>query len=390
MAQPKPPPKRPVTRASKHAPNSPATDGAGEAVLRVLCERFGWGMGALWLTDRDTGVLRRQALLWLDPPPRSELDWISSYAMVRPDVGVLGHVFTTGEREWVADLGATPGFLRGAAAIADRLRSVLVVPVEREGRTVGVIELFSKKMRVKDEASAEATHELAQRLIKTGGAAWSYVEGSSLRRLVEDIADIAIVTNIQGVILYESRAVTEILGYTLDQRIGHNVFEFIHPEDAPATVEAIQEGLQDPGSVHKVEVRARHKNGSWRWLESVGRVESDDAGGYVVVASSRDITETKAAREALLQRDQRLELLNAIAKELIAGKTTPEIIDRTILHLSRRHLTLRVTYWTIADDGSMTVTHSKQPPEMLDITGLMVDLTSAPDFIQALLTGLAI
>jgi PAS domain S-box-containing protein len=379
--------KRPATRASKRASNPPAKDNAAEAVIRVLLERFGWDTGALWLTDRDIGGLRRQASLWLHPPPRSALDRVSGYAVAMPGVGVLSRVLETGEPQWLPDLETIPGFVRITEAIADGLRSLLIVPVAREGRTVGVIELLSKQVRVKDEAAAAATHELAQRLFQTGGAAWTYVEGGSLRRLVEDIADIAVVIDPQGVILYESRAVTEILGYTLDQRIGHNVFEFIHPEDAAVAAKVIQAGFQDPGSVHKVEVRARHKNGSWRWLESVGRVESDDAGGFVVIATSRDITDVKVAQEALLQRDQRLETLNAIAKELLAGKTMPEIIDRTILHLSRLHPTLRSTYWTVADDGSMTVTHSKQPREMLDITGLMVDLTPAPDFVQALRTG---
>ena len=59
---------------------------------------------------------------------------------------------------------------------------------------------------------------------------------------------------------------------------------------------------------NKAEYRFRHKDGSWRWMESVGTYLLDDPDVGGVVVTSRDVTERKKAEEAIgrLARRNRL------------------------------------------------------------------------------------
>jgi PAS domain S-box-containing protein len=206
--------------------------------------------------------------------------------------------------------------------------------------------------------------------------------------MIEGISDIAAVYDLQGTILYESAAgVRHVLGYKLDERLGHNVFEFIHPDDHTPALEAIRAGFQDPESVNRVEMRVRNSDGRWRWLETQGHVEEDEDGGHVIVAVSRDVTESKLTRDALAERDARLQLLNTIARELIAGKPANEIIALTIGHISRNHPDLRAAYATLDESGTFTVTHSTERPGFPSVAGLSADASSAPAALQSLRDG---
>lgn len=356
-----------------------------EAFLKLLLKRFGWDYGELWLVDREADLLRLRNSVWTVPAPESRMQVMNTVLTTQRSVALPGGVWSAGSWIWVPDVAHDADFKRAPLALADGLTSSLTLPLVRSGVVNGVVQMFSLRERAEEEAQAEAVTSLAQKIYRS---AWNSrattQEGNRFRHLIEGMSDIAAVLDLEGTILYESAAVTQVLGYRLEERLGHNVFEFIHPDDQESAGEAIRAGFQNLESVHRVEVRARHKDGSWIWLETLGHVEADEDGGHVIVAVSRDVTEAKAAQEALLQRDQRLTMVNTIAKELIAGKSTIDIIGRAIFHLSRHHPYVRVTYWTISAENIMTVTHSAQPLEMQDITGLTVDLSIIPAYLQAL------
>ena len=72
---------------------------------------------------------------------------------------------------------------------------------------------------------------------------------------------------------------------------------------------AFAEGLEDPERVPSAEYRFRHKDGSWRWLESVGTnlIEEPGVGAYVI--NSRDITRRKEAEGRLREAEERYRTL---------------------------------------------------------------------------------
>jgi PAS domain S-box-containing protein len=119
-----------------------------------------------------------------------------------------------------------------------------------------------------------------------------------LRSLIRISPSIIRILDADGVIRYESPAVERALGYQMEELIGLNAFDFLHPDDVSPTCAAFCEALKDPALTPTVEYRFRHKDGSWRWHEATAaNLLADPAVGGLVV-SSRDITEWRHAEEA--------------------------------------------------------------------------------------------
>ena len=118
-------------------------------------------------------------------------------------------------------------------------------------------------------------------------------ESDWYRTLVEEVNDLATVVDTDGTITYVSPAVTRILGYDPDELVGREGYEFVHPEDRERNADALEGVLADPSEPETVEVRFRHADGSWRWIEATMRNRLDDDVVDGILLSSRDITERK-------------------------------------------------------------------------------------------------
>jgi PAS domain S-box-containing protein len=128
---------------------------------------------------------------------------------------------------------------------------------------------------------------------------------SRFQALVEESNDVISIVDADGVFQYQSPSVERILGYEPEETIGDTAWEYVHPDDRADLVETFERGIDDPDAAPVVEYRARHADGSWRWLEANGNNQLDNPAveGYVV--NSRDISERKE-REQELERTQDL------------------------------------------------------------------------------------
>ncbi|SDF29594.1 PAS domain S-box protein [Halorientalis regularis] len=113
------------------------------------------------------------------------------------------------------------------------------------------------------------------------------------RTLVAELSDLATVVAPDGTITYVSPAVTRVLGYDPDELVGHEGYEFVHPEDRERNADALETVLSNPSESETVEVRFRHADDSWRWIEATMRNRLDDEIIDGILLSSRDITERK-------------------------------------------------------------------------------------------------
>ena len=111
--------------------------------------------------------------------------------------------------------------------------------------------------------------------------------------LIEQVDDLITVVDTDGTITYVSPAVTRVLGYDPEELIGHEGYEFVHPEDRERNVHALETVLSNPSTSKTTEVRFQHANGSWRWIEATMRNRLDDGVIDGILLSSRDITERK-------------------------------------------------------------------------------------------------
>jgi PAS domain S-box-containing protein len=128
------------------------------------------------------------------------------------------------------------------------------------------------------------------------------------RSLIENSLDLVSILNFDGTIRYASPSHERVLGYPVEDLVGQNAFSFIHPDDLAATRAAFSRS----STAASVECRFRHKDDTWRILESFGRNLSHLPGVCGLVINSRDITDRKRLEEQL-HHSQRLEAVGRLA-----------------------------------------------------------------------------
>jgi PAS domain S-box-containing protein len=117
--------------------------------------------------------------------------------------------------------------------------------------------------------------------------------------ITENAADMIAVIDRNGQRLYNSPAYQTILGYGPEELAATSSMDQIHPEDRTRVLEAAEKA-RNTGRGERLEYRIRHKDGSWRFIESTAnaiRSPEGETEGLVIV--NRDITERKRAEEKL-------------------------------------------------------------------------------------------
>jgi diguanylate cyclase (GGDEF)-like protein/PAS domain S-box-containing protein len=117
--------------------------------------------------------------------------------------------------------------------------------------------------------------------------------------VAENAVDMIALVDVKGHRLYNSPAYEKVLGYSPAELGETSAFEQIHPEDRYRVLEAAREA-RETGVGKRLEYRIKHKNGSWRVLESIASTIRDAQGVVTkLVIVNRDITERKRAQEQL-------------------------------------------------------------------------------------------
>jgi diguanylate cyclase (GGDEF)-like protein/PAS domain S-box-containing protein len=117
--------------------------------------------------------------------------------------------------------------------------------------------------------------------------------------VTENAADMIALVDVKGRRLYNSPAYKRILGYSAAELGETSSFEQIHPEDRFRVLEAAQQA-RETGVGKRVEYRIKHKDGSWKILESLASTIRDAEGQVAkLVIVNRDITERKRAEQQL-------------------------------------------------------------------------------------------
>jgi diguanylate cyclase (GGDEF)-like protein/PAS domain S-box-containing protein len=128
------------------------------------------------------------------------------------------------------------------------------------------------------------------------------------RSLVENAREIIHVVNEDRTTRYVTPSVQRLLGHDPEDLIGRNVLEFVHPEDVDRMVRAMDSGRLDPTLSVPFEARVRHRDGTWRIFEGVGRNLVGDPVVRGVVINARDVTQRR-------RREEQVRRLAAIAQE---------------------------------------------------------------------------
>jgi PAS domain S-box-containing protein len=131
------------------------------------------------------------------------------------------------------------------------------------------------------------------------------------RALIENSSDVTAIVGVDGVLNYISGSIVDVLGYAPDELVGAVGFDLVHADDEAQVRELFATLLERP-NVSSREFRARHKDGTWRWLEAKGINLVHDPAVQGMVYTVRDVS-AQHDLEHRLRQAERLEAVGQLA-----------------------------------------------------------------------------
>lgn len=171
------------------------------------------------------------------------------------------------------------------------------------------------------------------------------------RALTENSTDLIAIVDPGCVVRYVSSAAAKVFGYREDVLVGANMFDVVHPDDAPMLRNSLKKQHFE-GHAQTVEFRVRKADGTWAYAESGIRhlLANPIIAGFVL--NVRDISERKEAEKQLFY--------NAFHDVLTQLPNRALFLDRVeaAVHRAQRHPPVMVTVFFIDIDDFKTVNDS--------------------------------
>jgi diguanylate cyclase (GGDEF)-like protein/PAS domain S-box-containing protein len=120
--------------------------------------------------------------------------------------------------------------------------------------------------------------------------------------LAQNVSDIITIFEADGTIRYQSPSIERVLGYRPNDLIATTPWFFVHPGDLAGLQRSFSRSTGEAGVHPPVEIRVWHRDGSWRYLESVANNLLDEPSVRGIVVTSRDITERKMLEDRLARQ----------------------------------------------------------------------------------------
>jgi PAS domain S-box-containing protein len=173
-----------------------------------------------------------------------------------------------------------------------------------------------------------------------------------LQNITNHMFDMVAITDLAGVFTYAGPS-HRILGFEPEEFLGTRVFDYVHPDDAAniAAEFASFVAHPSPDKARTVEYRQRCKDGTYLWLETMGKILFDDDGTpYSILFSSRNITwrkEAEAERDKLQSQFMQVQRMESVGR--LAGGVAHDFNNMLSVILGHAEL----MFECLPDDSSL-------------------------------------
>lgn len=216
---------------------------------------------------------------------------ICQYTMMSDDIFIIPDV-TVNE-----DVLANP-----AIKVRDGVHFYASAPLkDAEGHALGCLCLIDKTVRTLNQQQIEALRTLAVQVVSQLALKRKNTQLQAQTKHFNEFIDIFTVSpeihcilDRNGAILFINKAVTSVMGYTVEETIGKNIWNFCYRDDIDKTVYIIERGLKNKDKQFSIDFRLVSKSGQIKWI-GWGMVAKDNKW----YCYGRDITERKAVENEL-------------------------------------------------------------------------------------------
>jgi len=236
-------------------------------------------------------------------------------------------VFDLAERELVPALGA--GDAPRVEAVLERMA------VHAERNRAAVVELVHLTDERVQRAEADGRQRAAFLSRVLVGLVVAIVLGTSLaaraigrslvhseralqgsearfRAMLEKSTELLSVLDAGACFTFWSPSATALFGWTSEEMMGRCGTDYVHPDDRTRVIEGFRRLRGMPSATERITMRLRHKNGSWRVIDTVRRNLLHDPAVRGVVVNARDVTEHQRLEEEFRQA-QKLDSIGRLA-----------------------------------------------------------------------------
>jgi PAS domain S-box-containing protein len=231
-------------------------------------------------------------------------------------------------------------------------RSIMCVPLQSKGQTIGSIEAMNKESGPFDQqdvqllASLAATAAIAIENARLFASIEAQVEERTrqvaiFQALVENATDAVAMGDLGGLVTYGNRAFYELFGYDYKSQelIGLPMTSFLPEEDHQLLAEEVMPQAMSGG--WSGERRGQRKDGSLSEIRLTVFPVLDEAGQPVSLAAMiRDISERKRleqqVRESLERRTYQVQTSTDVAQDIAAAPALDELFRRVVALVKER------------------------------------------------------
>ncbi len=301
------------------------------AILPAICDSLGWDVAELWMSEAGEKLLSgtKRKIPISDPNLlRCVANWtkhsisaakfaeIAEQTTFAPGEGLPGRIWNSAAAEWIAEVAENDTFMRREIASKAGLHGAFGFPIlgdydpEKSEKTVlGVMTVASKEVQSFDEELLQTAVTIGSQIgqfIKRKQAETALRESEEqLRELFENATDLIQSIGADGHFLFVNRAWRETLGYSEAEIAKMTVFDIIHPNSSPESLEILYRAILNktvneetvyPDSIQAIFITKDHQQ-----ILLEGSISCKFAGGSLVAVRAilRDITARKLAEDAL-------------------------------------------------------------------------------------------
>lgn len=181
------------------------------------------------------------------------------------------------------------------------------------------------------------------------------------RQVIDTLQEVVFQTDPERRWAFLNPAWTEVTGFPVEECLGRNAMDFVHPDDRARVLAVCQSLLTRERDSVQHEVRYLTHDGGFRWVDVFARVTVDEEGKLLGMAGTlNDITERKRTSDALARRERYLTALVDMQQRLLSVQEGGDLYGPALAPLGQASGASRVYVFEIYTDIKGTLLCSQR------------------------------